>query len=444
MTERETAERLLRAARAAGADQADVQLRGWLEFTAQVREGELELLKEAAGRGLSLRVFRQGRRATVSATGVAPGAEAEFAAEAVALADLAAPDDTHRLPESELYARELPDLDLDDRGAAPDTDARIALALATEAAALAADARIVSSQGASFSRVVSSGVYATSNGFLRESRGTSNSLSVMPVARDASGERVSESWGKSSRHFCDLAAPEEIGAEAARLALRRLDARPAPTGVFPVLFEPRAAASLLALLFGCLAGSAVWRRRSYLAERLGEMIAAESVTLIDAPHLPRGLGSRPCDGEGLPGSELRLVDGGRLRSFATDLESSRRLGLPATGHGGWGGGVSPSNLHLAPGGRSAGAITADTARGLLVTGLLGRGFRPGSGHWSQGCTGLWIEGGEIAYAVSETTIAGDLESILTGIDAIGDDLDFGLGAVCAPTIRTRALTVGGA
>jgi PmbA protein len=146
----------------------------------------------------------------------------------------------------------------------------------------------------------------------------------------------------------------------------------------------------------------------------------------------------------LPGRPLALIRKGVLERFATDLESSRRLALPASGHGIWGGGVAFSNLHLAAGERAPEALIAETARGLLVDGFLGGGFNAISGHWSQGCTGFWIEGGEIAYPVREVTIAGEMDAILGAVDALGEDLDFTLGAASAPTLRVAEMAVGGA
>jgi len=437
------AERALAAARRAGADEADLRLARGREFTAQVRLGEIEVLKEAASSALALRVFKERRVAQFAVS--EPGAAdlERLAAETLALAAACAPHDLHRLPEPEAYASAWPALDLADPGAGPDTAGRIALARTLEAAALGADPRLDNSQGATFACGSGELLYLTSNGFRGESAASEFSLSVMPVATDSAGEKVTDGWAKRSRHFADLESAEALGAEAARRALRRLEARSAPTGRFPVLFEPRMAARLVGMLFRCLAGDAVWRRRSYLAERLGSQVASPLVTLIDEPHRPRGLGSQPFDGEGLPGSRRVFVEAGRLLAFANDLESARRLGQPATGHGLWGGGVAASNLYLAPGAQSPAAILAGTPRGLLVTGMLGGGFQAASGHWSQGCTGQWIEGGALAYPVREVTVAGNLDAILGAVDAVGDDLDFSLGAVTSPTLRVAELAVGG-
>jgi PmbA protein len=441
--EREIAVRALAAAQRAGADEADLRLDWGREFTAQLRLGEIEVLKEATSRSLLLRVYKDRRKAVVAVTEPDPGGLDALAAEAVALASACAPDEHHRLPEPGDYAAELAALDLHDPSGGPDTARRIALARELERVALDADPRIDNSQGAGFAAGDGELLYLTSNGFEGRFRASRFSLSVMPVARDAAGERVTDGWAKRSRHFDDLEDPATLGSEAARRVLRRLDAGTAPTGRYPVIFEPRMAARLVGMLFRCLSGDLIWRGRSYLAQRLNTRVASDHLTLVDDPLRPRGLGSRPWDGEGLAGRRLALVERGMLRHFATDLESARRLASPTTGHGIWGGGVAPSNLYLEPGTKSPETLIRETERGLYVTGMMGGGFQPTSGHWSQGCTGLWIENGEIAHPVREVTVAGDFDGILSAIDAVASDLDFSLGAVVSPTLRVAEMAVGG-
>jgi PmbA protein len=433
----------LQAALRAGAQEADIYLSESSEFKAEVRLGELEVLKEAGSRGLSLRVFKGNRQGLVSTTEVDPGDLERLAREAVDLAQLSEPDEYHRLPEPEEYAREFPELDLLDPHGAPDTATGIELARATESAGFALDDRIENCRGSSFSFGKTGISYYTSNGFVRRLEGTFSRLGLTLVGRDSGDQLVTDSWGHSARHFADLDSPETIGRRAAVRVVRQLDPREAPTGKFPVIFEAPVASALLRMLFGCISARSIWRKRSYLLDALGEQVAAAGITIMDDPHRPRGLGSRTCDGEGLPGKALELVSGGVLRRHPTDLESARRLDLPTTGHGSWGGGVSPSNLYLKPGGRTLDQIIASTERGLLLTGMMGSSFKPITGDWSQGCSGIWIENGEPVYPVNKVTVAGNLEQVLKGIDAVGDDLDFGLAGVVSPSVRIGEMTVAG-
>ena len=268
-------------------------------------------------------------------------------------------------------------------------------------------------------------------------------MSLMPVARDGAGDRVTGSWSARALHLEDLAAPEDLGGEAAYRVLRMCDPRPAPTGEAAVIFESESAARMMGLLLQCLSGDSVWRGQSYLAGRMGEDIAASLLSFVDDPHLPRGLGSRPFDGEGLAGARRVLVGVGRLESWLLDLESARRLGLPPTGHGSWGGGVAPSNIFAEDGEGTLADLIASTERGLVVTGYMGSGFEAASGHWSQGVEGLWVENGQVVHPIKGATIAGNLDAVLRGIDAVAADRDPSRGSLTAPSLRVGSMTVSG-
>jgi PmbA protein len=214
----------------------------------------------------------------------------------------------------------------------------------------------------------------------------------------------------------------------------------------PVVFDPLTAPSLLRHLAACLNGYAIYRGTSYLAERLGERIASELVTVIDDGRLPGGLGSKPFDGEGLPTRRNVLLDAGRLERFVLDTYAGRKLGMASTGNAARSAGSGPSaattNLWLEPGTLSPEEIIASTSRGLLVTELIGMGFNPVTGDYSRGAAGLWIEDGQITHPVEEVTIAGNLSEMLGAIDAVGNDLLW-LGSAAAPTLRVSRMTVAG-
>src|SRR5207248_3527508 len=238
----------------------------------------------------------------------------------------------------------------------------------------------------------------------------------------------------------------EVGREAARRTLRRLGARRPPTGECPVVFEPEAAASLLRHLAGAISGSALYRRMSFLVDRLGEQVASPAVTVVDDPLRPAGPSSRPFDGEGVRQTRRVVVERGVLRTYLLDSYSARRLGLRSTGHAARGVGdtpaAGPTNFTLEPGPWSADAIIRSVARGLYVTELIGFGVNQVTGDYSRGAAGLWIENGELAYPVEEITIAGHLRQMLANIDMIGNDLDM-RRRVTAPTLKISEMTVAG-
>ena len=180
---------------------------------------------------------------------------------------------------------------------------------------------------------------------------------------------------------------------------------------------------------------------------MGQQIASPAVTVIDDGRIPRGLGSKPFDGEGMATRRNVLVQDGVLESWLLDSYSARKLNMESTGNASRGASsgpsVSPTNLWIEPGkGGSLQDLVEDTGRGLLVTDLMGMGFNPTTGDYSQGARGFWIEHGELAFPVEEITIASNLGNMMTDIDSIGEELIW-RGRVAAPPLRVGRMTIAG-
>jgi PmbA protein len=289
-------------------------------------------------------------------------------------------------------------------------------------------------------------LYANSRGFLGEYDGTTHSLFAEPIARE-NGSMQRDYWMTLGRRLADLEDPASVGRHAADRALRRLGARKGTTCEAPVIFDALTAPSLLRQLAGCISGYAVYRKATFLVDRLGDTIASPLLTAVDDGRLPGGLGTRPFDGEGLPTRRNTVLERGRLATWLLDSYSARKLSAESTGNASRGAGsppgVGPTNLWFEPGDRSLEQIVADTDRGLLVTELIGMGFNPVTGDYSRGAAGLWIEGGEIAYPVEEITIAGNLLDMLGNVDAVGSELLW-LSRVASPPLRVSNMTIAGA
>jgi PmbA protein len=370
----------------------------------------------------------------------------QLAADAVALARVTAADSFSGLPEPTELATAIPELSLYDP-AIHDVTAEQATewCKAGEAAAMDADARITNSEGAEFeggSHVV---LYAASNGFQGSFRTSSCSLSVVPVASQ-NGSMERDHWYSVQRHLARLERPEDIGRTAAARALRRLGARKIETREVPVVFDPEMAGSLLRHLAGAVSGNALYKGMSFLTGRLGETIAPPSLHVYDDGTLPSGLGSKPFDGEGLPTRRTAVIESGVLTSYLFDTYSARKMQSRSTGNAGRSVAdsphVSPTNLFMAAGDTSPEDIIRSVGSGLYVTELMGFGVNPTTGDYSRGATGLWIERGELAYPVSEITIAGNLLQMFKDIEAVGNDLVF-RHSVAAPTLKIGKLTVAG-
>jgi len=442
----ELANDVVKRALAAGATDAECTIAEGEEFTANVRMRELENLKEAGSRGAGLRIL-VGRRTGASYTSdLSKEGIEKLVHSAIELAEITTEDPHAGLPEREelgslgvdlqLYASDVEGLE---------TSVKVDLAKRAEEAALSFDPRISNSEGASFDTHVGRHIFANSRGFAGEYRSSYCSLGVAPVAKDGdSMER--DSWDTLSRGFGDLDTPESVGQMAAKRALRRLNAVKVETQKVPVVFEPRTARSLLDHIFDAVHGMSVYRHESFLAGMLGERVAAESVTLIDDGTIPGLFGSSPFDDEGVPSRRTVVIDKGVLKSYLMNTYAARKLGLKTTGNASRGltgnAGIGHGNFYVEKGVQTPEQILAGISNGFYVTELMGFGVNTVTGDYSRGAAGLWIKDGELAYAVSEVTIAGNLKDMLLGLETLGSDLEF-RRSISAPTIKIGEMTVGG-
>ncbi len=443
--ERDMARDLLAKVRQRGATEADLLIVETDSSTAQVRLQEIEALKSAQERRLHLRVLFGKRSAATSTSDFSLRALDRLIDETCAMAQATAPDEYVGLPEAEAMLTAVPDLDLYDE-AAPDLsiEEKIALIKRAEGAALAYDSRLTNSEGAGFDTHVSQILYANTHGFAGTYRTSSFSLVVSPIAGDGTGMQR-DAWYSVSRKFRQLEPPESIGVKAAQRALRRLGARKVPTQEAPVIFDPDMAASLIRTLAGAVAGTSIYRGTSFLVNRLGDHVAADTVTVIDDGTIPAGLGSRPFDGEGVATRRTMVLEHGVLRSYLLDTYCARRLAMTSTGNAARdaaGISVGTTNLYLVPGTYTPEEIIGSVKSGLYVTELIGFGVNLVTGDYSRGAVGLWIENGTLTYPVEEITIAGNLNDMLRQIEMIGNDLAF-RGRTAAPTLKIARMTIAG-
>jgi PmbA protein len=406
-----------------------------------VRLGELEDVSRSDDRDVGLRVFDGQRSASVSSADFSDESLDELVKRAVAMAREAPEDPFAGLAPAELLLKgDAPDLDSYDPSD-PEPAALRARALAAEQAARGV-AGVTNSNGGSAGSSASVVALATSGGFAGAYRSSGFSCSASVVAGEgATMQRDYASHGV--RHLEDLEDPESIGRKAGERAAARVGpTKPAP-GRYPVLFEPRVAASLLGHFSGAISGSAIARQTSFLLGKLGERVFAKGITIRDDPHRQRGVRSRPFDGEGLPARTMDLVADGVLTTWLAESAAARQLGIVPTGHAsrGVGGapGSSPSNMVLLPGTRSREELLAAFPRAILVTELIGQGVNGVTGDYSRGAAGFLVEGGEVVAPVAEITIASNLLDMFASLEA-GSDLELRRG-IDAPTLLIPEMTV---
>ena len=430
---------LVDAARKAGADAADaVAVRG-RSTSVSVRLGKVESTNASEGDDVSLRVFVGKKVASVSAT--ASSDPTALAERAVAMAKVSPEDPYQGLADEALLAKTLRDLDLYDATVVSAQQLKES-ALAAEEAALAIPG-VTNSGGSGASAGLGGLVLATSHGFLGQYVGSRFGLSTSVIAGEGTG--MERDYDYSSRlHYADLDAPETIGRNAGERAVRRLNARKAKTGPVDVVFDPRVARGIAGHLAGAINGASVARKTSFLRDMMGKQVTAAAITVTDEPLRPRGQASRPFDGEGVEGEKLLMVEKGVLNHWFLSTSAARELGLQTNGRGARGGSsVSPSstNFSIEAGDKSPQELIGSLKSGFYVTEVFGQGVDMVTGEYSRGASGFWIENGELAWPVSEVTIASNLKDMFLRM-VPASDLDRNFGTA-SPTLLIEGMTLAG-
>ncbi len=433
------------AALRAGAEGAEAYVQTGVHRTVRVNDASVDFSKESRVRGVGLRVVVDGRRGFAHTSDLRSASLASLGQRAVQLARLAPENPWAALPQSGFATPGDAALDLwDARVVELSADSLRERALAMERAARETDARVRRTQMCQAQSYAGGVAFATSYGPVLESRDTFIALYVGALAEDDDGRQQGWYEGGTWRHLDDAEVPEVLGAEAARQAVRRLGPRRVETQRVPVIMHPDIAAHWIRQIAGAFSGDAARKKTSYLADRLGETIAAPGVSLVDDGRRARGVGSAPFDGEGIATQTTPLVDQGVCASFLYDDAASRRAGTRSTGNAVRDyddtPSIGPHTLHLAPG-TAALEEMLDVERGFYYVDSGSFGYNPTTGDYAFQAAGFWVERGEIAFPVDEITVASNTLDMLRNIDAIGSDMRW-RGSTCAPALRIKEMTVG--
>ncbi|MGQ0429561.1 MAG: metalloprotease PmbA [Gammaproteobacteria bacterium] len=422
-------------ARRRGATAAEAAVGDSTGLSVTVRLGEVETLEYQRDRSLGVTVYAGQRKGSASTANLTPAAVEETVTKALSIASFTAEDAYAGLPDAALMARELPDLDLSHPWEI-DAPAAIELAQRCEQAALAFDARIRNSEGASVATHRRHAVFGNSHGFVGGYPSTSHSVSCVVLGQQG-GDMQRDYWYTAARDWRALEDAEEVGRRAARKAVERLGAEKLPTRKAPVLFVPELARGLIGQFVGAIGGAAQYRRASFLLDAAGQPVFPEAISLVERPHLRGAFGSAPFDNEGVATRDRDLVVRGVLDGYLLDAYSARKLGLATTGNAG---GVH--NLIIQGHMLDPKTLLAELGKGLLVTEMMGQGVNPVTGDYSRGAAGFWVEDGEVARPVHEITVAGNLRAMYRGIVAIGDDVDR-RGAIHCGSLLIDEMTIAG-
>jgi PmbA protein len=444
---KELAQDLVRRAMAGGATAAEAVVREGDEFSTLVRLGQVETLKEAGSRAVGIRVFNGQRAASTYSSDFSREGLDRMLKSALELSKITSEDPFGGIPEPAQLGQLQGDLDLFHEDVYSLSGAeRIDYARRAEKAALDFDPRIKNSEGGSFDAATGRKVLANSHGFVGEYRRSYCSVAAIPIAQDEQGNMQRDYWYSVARSMGRLDAAEKVGKIAAERTIRRLGARKAKTAQVPIIFDPMVAASILEHIYEGVNGDSIYRGASFLAGKLGEKIASDTVTVIDDGTVVGGFGTSPFDGEGVPTRRTIVIENGVLKSYLLNTYTAKKLKLQTTGNASRGlagtPGIGLGNYFFQPGKRTPKELIADVKEGLYVTEFLGHGANLVTGDYSRGASGMWISGGELAYPVEEITVAGNLKDMFLHITEIANDLEF-RGSVASPTLRIDGLTVGG-
>lgn len=418
-----------------GASSAEVSVSKGMGFSTTVRMGVVETIEHHRDKGIGVTVYFGHRKGSASTSD--PSAESIKAVVAAAcnIARLSSEDSYAGLADPELMAKSYPDLDLYHPWYI-DTEQGIALAQECEEQARAIDKRIVNSDGASISTYQGIGVYGNSHGFIGGYPTSRHSLSCTLVAQDSFGMQR-DGYYTTARDAADLESVGLVAKEAADRTLKRLGSRKIKTCTVPVIFQAEIARSLLGSFLGAISGGNLYRRASFLTDHLGKQVFAKHVTLLERPHLLKGLASAPFDAEGVVTYDRDLVQEGILQGYILGSYSARKLGMKTTGNAG-----GAHNIIAKTSDHDLTALLQQMDTGLLVTEVLGQGINLVTGDYSRGAVGFWVEKGIIQHAVEEITIAGNLRDMFLNLVAIGNDIDRRGTIQCGSILLANMMVAG--
>ena len=432
----DVARRSLEYAKRKGASDADVEISAAVGQAVTVRRGEVETVEYNRDKGLGITVYFGHRRGNASTSDLSPDAIERTVDAACAIARHTAEDEAAGLPDADrLYVGDAPELDLFHPWGLTVEEA-IEIARRTEAAALAVDKRITNSEGATVSGYDTDFILANTRGFLAGFASSKASIGCSVVAEDARGMQR-DYWYTTHRDPARLEGAESVGRTAGSRAVRRLGGRRLATMEVPVIFDSNIASGLIGHFVSAATGSALYRKSSFLIDRLGSQVFSPAVEIFEDPWIPGELASSYYDAEGVATRQRKVVEAGTLLGWFLSSHSARKLGLETTGNAG-----GNHNLIVKPGAMDLDQLVKHMGRGFLVTELMGQGVNTVTGDYSRGASGFWVEGGEVRHPVEEVTIAGNLLEMFRGISAVGRDVAV-RGSKHSGSILVERMTIAG-
>ena len=413
---REAVEFALQIAKKAGAE-AEVGVTKVSGLSVSTRLMNTENIEFNNDGSLGISVYLGQRKGNASTSDLQPKSIQQAVESALGIAKYTSEDECAGLADKDLMAFDAPDLDLYHE-AHISVDEAVEMAKTAEESALNVSEHIVNSEGATFNSHSGVRVYGNTHGMLQSYLSSRYSLSCSVIA--AYEEQLERDYEYTvSRELDVLSSPIWVGQQAAIKAEDRLNPQKIATCEVPVIFYNEVATGLIGHLAGAISGGALYRKSSFLLDKLGTQVLPSWCEISERPHLLKQLASSAFDSEGVRTQNREIITDGILQTYLMTSYSGRKMGLPSTGHAG--------GIHnwLVKPNRNGGLNTllAEMGAGLLVTEFLGSAINPVTGEYSRGAAGFWVKNGEVQYPVAEITIAGQLQEMYQQIIAVGDDIE---------------------
>ncbi|MFT6408299.1 MAG: PmbA protein [Arenicella sp.] len=419
-----------------GIDQSEVSLHQGTGISITARQQELETVEKHNDAQFVISVYKDNKTGSASSADMSEQGIRSTVDAAISIARYTGADDCFGLADADRMATQEIDLDLYHAWSADEAQ-MLDIAMRCEHAAVESSELITNSEGASVNSYSGSAIYANSHGFLSQSLGSQHSVSCSVIGSNDDGMQR-DYWYDSSRDAAKLDSAEEIGLVAAKRTLARLGARQIASCQAAVMYDSAMAKSLIGHLIGSIKGGAIYKKASFMLDKVGEEILPDFMTIAENPHKLGASSSAWHDGEGIATPDYRaIVDSGRLESYVLGSYTARKLELQSTANAG---GVR--NLSVSNTGQTTEQLLSEMGTGLLVTELIGSGINMVTGDYSRGAAGFWVENGEIQYPVEEITVAGNLLDMYRNIVAIGDDYD-NRGSTECGSIVIENMTIAG-
>jgi len=415
-----------------GATDVSVNVGSSISETVNLRNKKLDESNRSDNLNISITTFIGKKKSSISSSNLLKDNLNILIEKCIETTKNTPEDEFNELPDKDLLAKEVKELNLyDDTHIENNDKIKYLSRLETSASS---DKKIVNTES-SFTEDKSNFILTNSNGFCKGFKTSSFIASSVAVAKDdKSMERDYEYTLKC--HLDDIKSAEEIGKAAADHTIRKLNPRKIGSEKIAIIFDKRIAKGILSTFASAISASVISRGTSFLKDKIDQKIFSDTINIFDKPDIIKGLGSQSFDSEGVKTETLKLVDKGVLKHYLVDTYNGKKLNLKSNGRCG-----GTSNLYFDNGKISYKDLLNSHSKCLYITETIGHGSNIITGDYSVGATGFLVENGEFKYPINEITIAGNFKNMFQNI-TLANDLEFEY-STNSPTMMIEGMVVAG-